>query len=247
MKAEIRRLKTVDRRPKLCSAIGLPRSAFSLTPFFFFLLTFVCGCAGMTYSPGSAAVPPGGDFQRHGRDYPPQWTMVQRVRVDVAGRVFHFTAYLEVRRAEGFHGVGLGEMGVKVFEFRREAGRGEILRKPDSLPPRPLIDGVIEDLWHLYRAAGQTGEWVRRPGIVGAVERESADTLSEYQFDEAGGRLAHSWRVERGRVVSVFEYADWKTFPGWEAAALPARIEIRNRRWRYRMTIRLLKLSTAVK
>lgn len=196
----------------------------------------LCGCMGRAYRPGAPIAQPTRHFI--GRDYPQAFEAVQRVEVKIGRREFQFTGYLQVDRERGFYGVALGEMGIKLFEFRRDGDTIEIIHKPKGMPLNPML-GVVDDLWLLY-GKGRNPQWIQREDGQGLIEQIGSDTLAECQFQD--GRLARSIRVQGNRVISEATCGAIRPIDGC-AAPLPESIRLHNTRWRYTMTIRHLSIK----
>jgi hypothetical protein len=179
--------------------------------------------------------------------HPDSYKAVQRIVLRAQGKQYDFVGYLRVRDSNNFRALALGEMGGTLFDLALEGGEPRIFKKPENMPPQPLLDGVIGDIRFLF-AAGPlrvlNHEYVPLPdwGYVLNVWTDTVngpDGSQVYRFDESG-QLIGSRETWKGRTVRCASLRDWRLFPGCDRA-LPGRILLENRRWHYEMEIELLK------
>ncbi len=177
--------------------------------------------------------------------YPRRFQMTQRIILHAGRKDFDFSAALSVDRECGFRAVALGELGVKFLDLVGANRDFEIVKRPERLPPKPILMGVMPDIQHLYmmNRFDHDGLIVRKEeGRTGLVFPAGDGTFDEYVFSDSNGALLTSHRVREDRVVSEIEYGASRRFAKW-SAAVPAVIIVRNKRWKYTMEIRLIDIS----
>ena len=179
--------------------------------------------------------------------YPESFQLVQRIGLIARNKQYDFVGYLAVDREHGFRAIAAGEMGGKVFDFLARGNDYRILLKPDAMPEKPLLAGVMGDIAHLFGSAadGQAAHlWRSSDGKLVLVVSEG-DQLQEFAFDASGQNLTHSLEAENGKIVRRAFYKDYRLFPGWDRS-LPEHIVIENYRWCYKLEIELLKFNAAL-
>ena len=179
------------------------------------------------------------------QSYPDQFRLVQRIVIELSGDQFDCLGALAVRRGDAFRAQALSEMGGKLFDFLKRGAERRVLIQPDGMPENPLLLGVIGDLEHLFDpelpAAAVAGWSVDgRPRLVFQADHR----VQEYVLDAEGARIESSLEAVEGQVVRRASYADYRRFAGFERE-LPARIQLENLEWRYRLEIELLELRSA--
>jgi len=176
------------------------------------------------------------------RRYPPAYRAVHRLAISAGGKQYDLVGYLVVTGPDTLRALALGELGGRIFDLALAAGAPAILKKPNSMPPRPLTHGVIGDLRHLFLPPPPHLAFARSPeGSPALLGEESGERAVEYVFDVAGRHLERSVESEGGRVVREVSYSDYRALgPG--AEEVPTRIILENRRWRYRLIAELLEL-----
>jgi hypothetical protein len=183
-------------------------------------------------------------WQRIQGRYPGVYRLVQRIALRAMGKQYDMIGYLVMRPDGDFRAVAMGEMGGRVFDLAVEHDEPKIKKKPDKMPPRPLLDGVIGDLCHLL-IAPQAGEGTLYPATDGAGVKlavtQNNGKILEAIF--AGERSEIRSTLERGkwRIERRAEFSDYKTFDGFRQA-IPTRIKLTNHRWHYSMEIQTLEL-----
>jgi hypothetical protein len=133
-------------------------------------------------------------------------------------------------------------MGGRLFDLRGDGSTVQIIAKPASLPPKPLLEGVARDIQHLFDPAPLSDpRLVQREGGEVVLESGDARRLLEWSFDAEGesGVPGRSAEIARGRIVREVTYGEPRAFPGFEHPA-PTRIRLWNHQWRYRLDIELL-------
>lgn len=175
------------------------------------------------------------------RRYPTQYRMVQRLALQTRGKQYDLIGYLVVSDAETLRALALGEMGGRLFDFSLEGSVTTILKKPEGMPGRPLTLGVAEDLRHLFLPPPDLSLARRADGSPALVGNGPRARAVEYAFDAGGRYLQMSVESEGGRAVRQASYADYRVLaPATEA--VPTRIVLENRRWRYTLEIDALEL-----
>ncbi|MDH3974919.1 MAG: DUF3261 domain-containing protein [Deltaproteobacteria bacterium] len=179
--------------------------------------------------------------------YPEEFTLNQRIILTLDEKEYDFIGYLAADRKSGFRAMTFGEMGGKVFDLAFAGGKAEIFKKPENMPIRPIIEGVIGDIRHIYfqpdfhEAFQLKGEEGKSFFII--LKDTTEQTEYHYSADKT---LYHSKQVSENRIVREASHLDYKIFPGWDKA-LPSRIRVVNHRWDYTMDITLIKISRGIK
>jgi hypothetical protein len=173
--------------------------------------------------------------------------MNQRIILTIDDKEYDFIGYLTVDRRSGFRAMAFGEMGGKIFDLAFAEGTAEIFKKPENMPIRPVVEGVIGDIRHIYlqpdvEEAFQTKGEEGKSFLI--ILRNTAEQ-TEYHYS-VEKELYHSKHVSENTVVREASHMDYKTFPGWDRP-LPSRIRVVNHRWNYRMEVTLIKISEGIK
>lgn len=207
-------------------------------------ILFIAGCAAPKYNlPAPASktesMPALLDY------YPEEFRISQHIIMKIGGKEYDFIGYLAKSRSGDIRAVAFGEMGGKIFDFMEKNGTREVLVRPDGMPLNPLLDGVMGDISHLYKA-DMEGAYPaeRQDGHTGLVVRKNGDRIAEYIYAKDDSICSSSIEAIGGRVVRRAEYADYRVFPGWDRP-LPSRTTLSNYRWHYDLRIELLKVDAA--
>lgn len=179
------------------------------------------------------------------RRYPATLKAVQRLSVTVRRSRHDFLGYLLMRQPNAFRATAMGEMGGRVFDFfAGDDGTLKILKKPRLVPSRPLSDGVMGDILHVY-ASGLKGEkYVTEApnGELTLVIRRDANKVAEFIFDPRERKLIRSLEAENGQVIREAWYSDHRKVKGWRRA-IPAHIRLNNYRWHYTLEVQILEIA----
>jgi hypothetical protein len=183
-------------------------------------------------------------WQRLQDRYPGEFRLVQRIALRALGKQYDMIGYLVMKQNGDLRAVAMGEMGGRVFDLALERGEPKIYKKPDKMPPRPLLDGVIGDLRHLFTTPrANTGTLYPAAGnaSVKLAVTQSDGKILEAVFTGATPEIRRT--LERGewRIEREAEFSDYKTFSGF-SRPIPARIKLVNHRWHYSMAIETLEL-----
>jgi hypothetical protein len=180
--------------------------------------------------------------------YPQNYSAVQRLVLQIRNRHYDFLGYLAMRRNDFFRATAFGEMGGKIFDLYVEKGRAELLENPMGMPVKPLVDGVVEDIKHVFEISMSAKSYLTRSEgkVLSLVNLFDSGQFSQYYFQSEGRQLNFSRTVSGGRLVREVKYEAYADFDGF-AHPLPKRIFLRNHRWRYELEIELLSISPAVK
>lgn len=176
--------------------------------------------------------------------YPEEFKMSQHIILKINGKEYDFVGYLAMKRKIGFRALAFGEMGGKVFDLVSREGRLEILTKPEGMPDRPLLDGVMKDISHLYDAMVDNEAYpaLKEDNAMSLIVRQKDGRFTEYIFSSDNERCVRSMEVSDGKIVRKAEYVDYRLFPGWDRP-LPSRVILSNLHWRYEMKIEMLKID----
>ena len=232
-----------SRRAKTQSTHTLARLApVLLAPTF--LLALTLGCASHPYLPGRVVE----DRPRReqliaqlARTWPAQFELTQRVALTVGRQRHDFLGFLVYRNDNTFRAIATGEMGGKAFDFYSDGRESKIIKKPRGMPERPLSEGVMEDIPHLFGWTHETEPFLmERGGVTGLVVPGSCESDKEYVFGP-DGRLRQTIESERGRIIREATFSDYRVLPGWDEA-IPTRITLKNDRWHYGLEVEVLKI-----
>jgi len=207
----------------------------------------VTGCVGMKYSAPVPAHHAEGQRERMLElidPYPGEFRLSQHIILKANNKEYDFVGYLVVKRRKGFRALAFGEMGGRIFDLIERDGKREIAAKPAAMPSNPLLDGVMEDISHLY----ETGEFedaypsMKEGNTYSLVIRKGGNRFSEFVFSGSGDLMASMEAVD-GRLVRSASYSEYRFYNRWESP-LPSRITLVNHRWHYELRIELLKMDT---
>lgn len=179
--------------------------------------------------------------------YPEKFTMNQRIILTINGKEYDFIGFLAVDDSSGFRAMTFGEMGGKVFDLAFKNNMAEIIKKPENMPLRPIVEGVIGDIRHLFfqpafKEALQLKDEEDKSFFI--ILRDTTEQ-TEYHYS-AGRELFHSKHVSENRIIREASYSDYKKFPGWNKA-VPSRISLVNHQWNYSLDITLVKLTEGIR
>ena len=215
----------------------------------------VAGCARHPYRAGVVEERPEavkGAVEKIERRYPKQFRLKQRLALRALGKQYDMIGYLVVNGDGSLRAVAMGEMGGRIFDLALEGGQPKVLKKPEKMPPKPLLDGVIGDIRHLftppdYDAASYRND-ERRGGCVSLRHGAGKDLkISEFWFDEGvPGELARSLQSDGRRILREAEYSEYKRLPGFERP-MPTRIVLKNYRWHYTLEAQALEISAGMR
>ena len=207
----------------------------------------VTGCTGTKYPAPVPAHYAEGQRERMLElidPYPGEFRLSQHIIMKASNKEYDFLGYLVVKRKKGFRALAFGEMGGRVFDLIERDGKREIAAKPGAMPSNPLLDGVMEDISHLYDTWEFKDAYIsmKEESTFGLVMRKGVNRFSEHVFSDNGDLMA-SMEVVDGRLVRSANYSDYKSYSGWERP-LPSIITLFNHRWHYELRIELLKMDT---
>lgn len=202
------------------------------------------GCAMHRYRPAERLDNP--DLHRvyrsriHNR-FPEACRLTQRILVRRGGEDFDMTGYLFLKPDGSWRAVALGDMGMELFRFQGDPQRPEVVIKPDSFPGRPLLDGVIEDIQHVFGLKPESTTYLVQSDdeALSLIMQYDDGYLEDYLFSPEGESPTRSYGVLNGRITREVAYYDPVAYPDCEQP-LARRIIVHNHRWRYSMEIVLL-------
>lgn len=219
-------------------------------PFFliaaFLIFTSACSFAPVkNNSPSVNLLPLEEAFPRS--VYPAQFTMNHRIIITIDEKEYDFIGYLMVDRKKGFRAMAYGEMGGKVFDLALANGRGEILKAPERIPIKPIMEGVIGDIGHIYLPPDfeESFQVKDKEGKPFSIILRKGTKESQFNFSDKK-HLYETRYTEGNRLVSETSYLDYKIYPGW-GHAVPSHIKVVNHRWHYSMEITLTKITEGTK
>ena len=159
---------------------------------------------------------------------PSSYRTINRIHVEVGGRVLDFLGYLAVSN-DRWRAVGFSELGGRIFDLIHEDGRSEVLLSPPGLPRKALIDGVMREIEAAFTPRGNSasGEDEELPS-AGRTTTEGPATMT---LISAAGRPVSEISVLSARAVE-----------GWPGP-VPDRWTVKNRRWGYTMEVTLIRMD----
>lgn len=217
----------------------------------FAVAMIVAGCARHPYQEGLVESRPEevkSAVERLESRYPKQFRLKQRLALRALGKQYDMIGYLVVNGDGSLRAVALGEMGGRIFDLALEDGKPKILKKPEKMPPKPLLDGVIGDIRHLFMHPEHDAAFYRkdeRDGGCVSLRRGTGKDLkiSDFWFDEGTqGELARSLQSDGRRILREAEYFEYKRLPGFKQP-IPTRIILKNYRWHYTLEAQALEIS----
>ena len=226
--------------------MGNNRAHFRLFPLpGLFLGLLLIGCARHPYTPGPRLADQSAATRfaaRLDQTYPPQFELTQRVTLFILGKRYDMLGFLLYQKHGGFRAIATGEMGGKIFDFLADGSGPRILKKPKTLPPRPLLHGALRDIGHLFDWTPGDNAYLteREDGRMGLVVPLGDDHLQEYVFD-AYEQLTRSLESMGGKVVREATYEAFHEFKGW-SKSIPKRIRLVDYEWHFSMDIETIKI-----
>jgi len=176
------------------------------------------------------------------QQYPDSFLLTQRIILTISGKQYDFIGSLKMIKNKSFHLVAVGEMGGAFLEIQKADGEIKILKNPGELPENPLLEGVVEDINHLYNFVvfDECHSSLKDESCWSLYFKDDSEASRLYTFDR--NYLLESDGLEKGKVVRRARYSDYRKFDGVECV-LPARIILENKKWRYSLKIDLLKIK----
>ena len=181
------------------------------------------------------------------RQYPAEFKITQRIVLFTRGKQYDFTGYLIMKKSKSFRAVSLGDFGVKIFDFLQKDDKCYIISKPDTLPPNPLIDGVMGDIRHIFDFRPQEKCYLaeRDDNQIGLINPIDEKSYEEYLFLKNDFNLIRSFFVSGKKIVSEIEYSNYQKFSD-DQLFLPQLIVIHNYKWHYKIEVELLKIEPSI-
>lgn len=149
---------------------------------------------------------------------PSSYRTINRIHVEVGGRVLDFLGYLAVSN-DRWRAVGFSELGGRIFDLIHEDGRSEVLLSPPGLPRKALIDGVMREIEAAFAPYGK------------ATGRSTTEGPATMTLISAAGKPVSEISVLSARAVE-----------GW-LGPVPDRWTVKNRRWGYTMEVTLIRMD----
>lgn len=178
------------------------------------------------------------------RIYPSEFKMSKRIIVETSGKEYDFIGYLAMSKDGEFRAITFGEMGGKFIELLSKKDKKTILSKPQNMPIKPLLDGVVGDIDHLFknRFAFDNYFYGSYNNKLSLTLHHGERLIDEYLFEKKSKRLLSSKSISDGKVVRSVNYLDYRKLPGWDKM-VPSKMVLYNYRWLYKLEIELLKIN----
>jgi len=214
--------------------------------FCYLLLSAGCATVATEKQPPSAEMTPLKE-ELPKSVYPEKFTMNQRIILTIKEKEYDFIGYLMVDRSSGFRAMTFGEMGGKVFDLGFTDGMAEIFKKPEDMPLRPIVEGVIGDIRHLYFQPDfhEAFQIKSEEGKSFFIILRNTTEQSEYHYS-TDSELYHSKHVSNNRIIREASHLDYEVFPGWDMP-VPSRIRVVNHRWNYSLDVTLMKITEGIR
>jgi len=176
------------------------------------------------------------------QQYPDSFLLTQRIILTISGKQYDFIGSLKMNADKSFHLIAVGEMGGAFLELQHKSGKTKILKNPGNLPENPLLDGVVEDINHLYNfmVFNECHSSLIDESSWSLYFKSDSEASRLYTFDS--NYLVESDGLEKGKVIRRIVYSNYRKFDNVDCA-LPARIILENKKWRYSLKIDLLKIE----
>lgn len=180
--------------------------------------------------------------------YPQRYSAVQRIVLQIRDRHYDFLGHLAMSRNDVFRATAFGDMGGKMLDLYVKEGRVEIIGNHMKLPEKAIVNGVVEDIRHVFDIQIGMNSYLARKedGVLSLVNLFDSGQFSEYCFLSEKKEMILSRSVSSGEVVREVRYENYSDFEGFPQP-LPGKILLKNHRWRYELEIRLLRISAAFK
>ena len=211
----------------------------------FLIFLFILSCKVKLYLPEGRDVPEQ-QVQKQIRflqqQYPDSFLLTQRIILTISRKQYDFIGSLKMNKDKSFHLVAVGEMGGAFLEIQKAAGEIKILKNPGKLPEKPLLEGVVGDINHLYNFAifDECHSSIKDESSWSLYFKNDSESSRLYTFDS--NYLLESDGLEKDKVVRSAVYSDYRKFDSMDCV-LPARIILENRKWHYSLRIDLLKIK----
>jgi len=170
----------------------------------------------------------------------------QRLALRALGKQYDMIGYLILEPSGDFRALAMGEMGGRIFDLAMVNGEARIHKKPDPMPPNPLLDGVIGDIRHLFSLPPFAHTTLRtdpRGGVCLSLRGEKG-FIADYDFIGADRpELRHSLESDGRRVIREADYREYDLRLA-DGQRLPRRIVLRNYRWHYTLEIQTLEIGS---
>jgi hypothetical protein len=178
--------------------------------------------------------------------YPPQFTAMQRIILSIGSQQFDFNGQLFFSQAVGFRAIGFGDMGGTFIDLLARDSTLQILKAPPQMPLNPLKDGVAGDIFFLYEFSRGSASFLfsDNTGRLDLINPAPANAFAQYTFCPGDSVLLSARQVADGKVIREVFFDEWQTPPGADHP-LPARFRLKNYRWRYELSVSLLKFDNA--
>lgn len=168
----------------------------------------------------------------------------QRILLSAAGTEMDMRGYLVVGAEGDWLALALGGMGVEHFRFQKSAEEMEVQGAPPGFPPKPLRNGVAEDIDFLFGRLRPLRIWSSPAGAENELRvlKLGEGEYAEFRFDDESGRPSAARHLCDGSLVRTVRYADYRLDSSGHAV-VPHRVLIVNHRWHYEIEIVLYRLK----
>jgi hypothetical protein len=175
--------------------------------------------------------------------YPPEFKMVHRVVVKTHGKEFDFSGYFLMRRPNSLHAAAYAEAGSAIFEFQNGPDGAEVQAKPEFFSEDSIINGVMQDLLHVYQKLPKSdGHLVGKGPTERVFSFGNPDsTVHDYKISKEHG-LISSLNAVDGAIIREVTYAEPKTFNGWPHA-FPTQLKIVNFQYGYELSVNVVEFT----
>lgn len=173
--------------------------------------------------------------------YPDRFRMHHRVILIVREKSYDFNGYL-TREGDHILALGFNDFGGRLFHITSSPQKVEVLSKPERMPAMVLRSFVTPELSAVFSASMFQDTFVSdsRDKIV----LVHGDKNIEYLFNPHL-QQCHTIIISKGdERISLIELRDYRIFTGW-SREIPQTIKVSNRKWDYKMTLRLLQIKSS--
>jgi len=216
--------------------------------FSFIIISGLTSCYSNKYIPEEPLDDQGNlNFYKRQLDiqYPDTFALTQRIVLKIKDKQYDFLAQLFMDRKGFFRAVVFGDMGGKFIDILFKNGEIRLLSNPTSMPEKPLVEGVVKDILHLYNYESGYNAYLfaNDNSNIGVLEDYPNSIQNKFIFDSTNNLIIRSSTTKNGKVIRDVSYTSHTLFNDWQVK-LPARIILNNYRWFYTLEVQLLKFSS---
>jgi hypothetical protein len=177
--------------------------------------------------------------------YPDSFAITQRILLNVAGKQYDFIGQLTMNRGAAYRAVAFGEMGGQFIDLLAAGDSVDILANPTSLPEKPILQGVAEDieqLFYYYNIRNLIYSDSDSTIVKVAINRQKDGQLV-YLINRNNNKILNLNYFFENKLIRSAKFLEYEKQDGWDRE-IPSYIKMTNHRWHYSLEINLLKFGT---